>query len=249
MKLSYTAAWQETLALVRAHGSTIAAVTGVFLFLPALLTGYLLPRPEAQDWDGLVRALRDYAAASWPWLLLEGLFNMVGVIAILRLVFPRGASTVGGVIASAFLLVPTYFVANFLTSVMFVVGLLLLIVPAIYLIGRIAILAPVIVAENRTNPIAAIGRSFELTRGNGWAVAGLVILVAIAAAIVAGVANAILGILFLLVAGEDLGRFLVLIVSSATGAAFAALMTLLYAGIYRRLSAGSSDAAAVFADD
>jgi hypothetical protein len=244
MKFSYTAAWQEALAILRAHGSTIAAVAGVFLFLPALLIGHLLPRPEAQDMGRLIELMREYGARNWPWLLLEGLVNMVGILAILRLAFPRGNPTVGGVIAAAASLVPFYFLANLLSSLMIGIGLVLLIVPGLYLIGRLAPVGPIIVAEERRNPIDAIRRSFALTRGNGFAIAGLVIVVVIAAAIAMGAANAILGIVFMLVAGEDLGRFLVLVLSSATGAVFAALLTLLYAGIYRRLTAAESAAAA-----
>jgi hypothetical protein len=244
MKLSYSATWQETLAMLRAHGSTVAAVAGAFLFLPALLVGHFLPRPEAQDFGRLIMLMREYAAENWPWLLLEGLVNMVGVLAILRLAFPRGNPTVGAAIAAAAMLVPFYFLASVLAGIAMGIGFLLLIVPGLYLIGRFATLGPVIVAEERRNPIDAIRRSFELTRGNGWAVAGLVIVVAIAGLIVMSVANAVLGIVFMLIGGQDLGRFLVLVLTSATSAAFAAVLTLLYAGIYRRLAARESTAAA-----
>jgi hypothetical protein len=244
MKLSYSAAWQETLAMLRAHGSTIAAVAGVFLFLPALLVGYLLPRPEADDIGRLIALMLEYAGQNGHWLLLEGLVNMVGILAILRLVFPRGNPTVGGVIAAAAALLPFYFLANILTTLAIGIGFALLIVPGLYLIGRLATVGPAMVAEERRNPIDAIRRSFELTRGNGWAVAGLVLIVVVAGAVAMGALNSVLGIIFMLIAGEDLGRFLVLMLTSATGAAFATVLALLYAGIYRRLSAGDSTAAA-----
>jgi hypothetical protein len=243
MKLSYSAAWQETLALLRAHGSTIAALAGVFLFLPALLIGHFLPRPEADDMARLIVLMREYMTENWPWLLLETLVNMVGVLAILRLAFPRGNPTVAGVIAAAAALLPFYFLANLLTGLMIGLGFVLLIAPGIYLIGRLAVFGAVMVAEERRNPIDAIRRSFELTRGNGWAVAGLVIIVAVAGVVAMGAANAILGIAFILIGGEDLGSFLVLILISATAAAFATVLTLLYAGIYKRLSARESTAA------
>lgn len=244
MKLSYSAAWQETLAMLRAHGSTIAALAGVFLFLPALLIGHFLPRPEADDMPRLILLMREYMVENWYWLLLETLVNMVGLLAILRLAFPRGNPTVAGVIAAAAAFLPYYFLANLLTGLMIGLGFVLLIAPGIYLLGRLAPFGAVMVAEERRNPFDAISRSFDLTRGNGWAVAGLVIVVAIAGVVAMGVTNAILGIAFILIAGQDLGSFLVLILISATSAAFATVLTLLYAGIYKRLSAGESTAAA-----
>lgn len=244
MKLSYSAAWQETLALLRAHGSTIAALAGVFLFLPALLVGHFLPRPEADDMARLIPLMREYLLENWPWLLLETLVNMVGMLAILRLAFPRGNPTVAGVIAAAAAILPFYFLANLITGLMIGFGFVLLIAPGLYLMGRLAVFGAAMVAEERRNPIDAIRRSFDLTRGNGWAVAGLIIVVALAGLVAMGVTNAILGIAFILIAGEDLGMFLVLILNSATAAAFATILTLLYAGIYKRLAARDSAAAA-----
>jgi hypothetical protein len=241
MNFSYSAVWDDTMRLIRAHGSVIAALAGVFIFLPALLMAYLLPQPQAETIPRLMELLVEHFRTAWPWILLERLVNMIGTIAILRLVFPRQSSTVAAVIAAAVPLVPTYFVATLLVNLMLGVGLLLFVVPAIYLFGRLAPLGPVIVAEERRNPIDAIRRSFEVTRKRGWAVAGLVIVVGIAGVIVIMVANNLLGILFLTLAGQDLGTLLSLIVTAATAAALTTVMILLYAAIYRRLSEAPAD--------
>ncbi|HEY0313863.1 MAG TPA: hypothetical protein VGC56_15400 [Allosphingosinicella sp.] len=244
MKLSYSAIWDDTTALLRAHASLVAALAGVFLFLPALVVAYLLPQPVVTDPSRALDALVGFYQANWPWLLLAQLVRMVGAAAILQLVFgPRGTS-VAGAIVTGLLLLPSYFAAHFLAEIGMGIGFLLLIVPGVYLMGRFAPLGAVIVAERRRNPIDALTRSFALSAGHGWSLAGLVLLVAIAAGITMGVAHAVSGILFVLVAGKAFGTLLVQIVDAAAGAAFTTLFLLLYAAIYRALSPSAS--AAVF---
>ena len=238
MKFSYSAVWNDTVALLRAHGALIAALAGVFIFLPALLIAQFVPQNEtpAATVVEAVAAGREYLLANWHWLLLQTLLNIVGTIAILTLVFARSGTSVGQAIAHGFTLLPFFFLASILANIAIGIGLVLLIVPGLYLIGRLAPLGPVIVAEQEKNPIAAIRRTFEVTKGNGWRVLGLVFLVALAAAILALVVNMLLGILFTLIAGQELGALLARIVEAATGAALATLLVLLYAAIYRALS-------------
>jgi hypothetical protein len=244
MKLSYSEVWADVIALLRSHASLIATVAAVFIFLPALLVGYFLPQPEgAATFERLVQLWGEYLDANWHWLLLSRIIAMIGSIAILLLLFARGI-TVGGAIAAALALLPVYFIASLLGSVAIGVGFLLLIVPGLYLIGRLGPLNALVVAETHRNPIAALRRCWDLTRGQGWAILGLILIVAIAAAIVVAVASSLLGIVFILVAGRDVGRFLALIVATAGNAAMMTLLLVLAAAIYRRLSEGRSAAAA-----
>jgi hypothetical protein len=247
MKLSYSAVWAETAALLRSHASLIATVAGVFIFLPGLLVAYFLPQPEPASMDRLLQAWIDYSTANWPWLLLNNLIGMTGSIAILLLLFARDIS-VGGAIAAALVLLPSYFVASLLSSAAIGIGLLLLLLPGLYLIGRLGPLNAVVVAEAHRNPIAALRRCWALTEGAGWAILGLILLVAFAAAIAVAAASAVLGILFVLVAGQDLARLLVLIVRTAGHAAMVTLVLVLGAALYRQLSQSRSAAAPNAAD-
>lgn len=245
MKLSYSAVWDDTLALVRAHASLVAALAGVFIFLPALLVGHLLPKVvPAEDVGSYLRDLREYALANAHWLILQTLANAVGMIAILILVFARKGISVGGAIVAALVLLPFYFVAALIANLIVFIGLLLLVFPGLYLFARLVTLGPVVVAENRRNPIAAIGRAFEVTKGNGWAVLGLVILVAIPGAIVLQLVNMVFGLVFSIAAGDKVADLLRLIVTSATAAALTVLLLLLYAAIYRALSGARASGAA-----
>jgi hypothetical protein len=81
--------------------------------------------------------------------------------------------------------------AGLLAGLAIVVGLILLIVPGLYLLTIWSLIIPVIVLERRA-AMEAFGRSRELVRGNGWNVFGVIvlsILVLIAIAIVVGVAT------------------------------------------------------------
>lgn len=243
MNFSYSAVWDETVKLARSHLPLVLAVAGVFIFLPNLMVAHFLPPPQGDEPNmaGMLAAMSDYFSANWPWLLLGVVVNMAGTIAILLLVFDRNL-TVGGAIAGGLALLPFYFLASLLSGVILFAGFLAFIVPALYLYGRLAPLAAVVVAERQRNPIEAVRRSFELTRGRGWSLFLLIILVWAAASLVTFAISAVVGSLFLLLLGEGLGRFLVLIVSTALATAVTALLILLIAAIYQQLA--GSDASA-----
>ena len=242
MTMSYNAAWDDTVRLFRSHASLIAAVAGFFIFLPNLLLGHFVPQPEqaTATLQAIFAALNDYIALNWHWLFLNVLVNMVGALAILLLIFDERRPTVGGAIVGALILLPFYFVASFLSGLIVLGGLILLIVPGLYLYGRLAPLGPVIVAENRRNPFDAIARSFAVTRGNGWAVLGFVLLIIIASLLVTVAVGAVLGLILLLLLGSGIGGFLVLIVETALEAIMTTLLVVVMAAIYRTLAGADS---------
>src|SRR3546814_17468356 len=53
-------------------------------------------------------------------------------------------------------------------SLLFGIAALLLIIPALYLIGRFAAVYPLLTDQNLKNPFAALTGSWQLTSGNGW---------------------------------------------------------------------------------
>lgn len=244
MKFSYSAVWEDTIGLVREHVSLLAAIAGVFIFMPALLIAALLPHPPSGDANGLVPAIIEYYRSIWFWLILQSVVSLVGTAAMLRLVLAPGVS-VGAALAFGLTLLPFYFLLSLLTSVMVGLGFLLLIVPGLYLAGRLVPAAAAMVAEDLRNPLDVIQRCFALTRGHGWAIFWLVFLVAFVGVIAVGVVSALVGIVFILAAGQQLGTLLTTIVSSALGAGYATLLLVLYAAIYRAL-AGRGSTAAVF---
>ena len=236
MKLSYSAVWNDVMAMLRPNVAVLAAIAGAFLFLPALLLGHFLP-PRDPDPARPLAGMIEHIGANWPWHLLANIVNMAGAIAMLLLLLDRGGRTVGNAIGAAVLILPFYFLASLLSMLIVGVGLVLLIVPGLYLYGRLAVIGPVVVAEGLRNPINAVRRSFEVTRSNGWRVLGLVVLIALAGVIVSYALTAVLGTVFYLLAGQDTGRLLVLILNSLAAAALSTLLLVLSAAIYRALAA------------
>ncbi len=113
--------------------------------------------------------------------------------------------------------------ASILAGIAIVVGLLLLIVPGLFLLTIWSVLVPVIVLENRSM-MGAFGRSRELVSGQGWSVFGLIVLTAL---ILLGV-----GVMIGLITApldETVGSFLANLISgTVTGPFIAATWTLLY---------------------
>jgi hypothetical protein len=72
-------------------------------------------------------------------------------------------------------------------------GLVLLIVPGLYLISRWALIVPAIVLEKRSAG-EAFARSTELTEGRRMTVLGVAVVVLVASVVIGGIARAILGV-------------------------------------------------------
>jgi hypothetical protein len=127
-------------------------------------------------------------------------------------------------------------VAGILAGLAVGVGLLLFIVPGLYLLTIWSVLIPVIVLEGR-GVMEAFGRSRDLVRGNGWNVFGVIVL-SILILIGAGI---VLGLLLFWLEGW-LGAFIRSVISYTITAPFVALaLTLLY---YRLVELKEAPAAA-----
>jgi hypothetical protein len=235
-KFSQNAVWADTLTLVRGNLAALVAIAGVFNFLPVLLVNHFFPLPDVAATDPhLVAVWRAFIREAGLWYVLESFVVMIGSAAMLRLVFARGG-TVGGAIMFGIVLLPAYSLLLVLNGLLVFLGLLLLIVPGLYLWGRLVPAGAAMVAEGRRKPIEAMKRSFELTVGNGWAVLGLYVLVLLPGAVLILAIERVGGILFILVAGQDLGKLVTGILLALLNAALSTLLTLLSAAIYRALA-------------
>jgi hypothetical protein len=123
--------------------------------------------------------------------------------------------------------------ASILAGIAITIGLILIIVPGLWLITIWAVIIPVIVIE-RSGAMASFGRSRELVRGHGWHVFGTLVLVFIIMIVV----NIILGAIFLALP-VALGRGLSTVISGTLIAPFlAVVVTLIYYRLVGTASAG-----------
>jgi len=118
-------------------------------------------------------------------------------------------------------------IASILAGIAITIGLILIIVPGLFLITIWAVIVPVIVIE-RSGALASFGRSQQLVRGNGWHVFGTLVLVFVILIVV----DFVLGLIFLALP-LLLRNGLSTVISGTLIAPFIALVVTL---IYYRLS-------------
>ncbi|ADB51820.1 hypothetical protein [Conexibacter woesei] len=127
-------------------------------------------------------------------------------------------ASVSSLFASVAPVALTLILASLLVGIGVGIGFILLIIPGLFLMTIWAVVAPVVVLEQR-GVIEALGRSQELVKGNGWGVFGVIVIVfllTIGAGIVGGA---------LAFAGGDVVRVLVTWAVTVLVAPLAALAT------------------------
>ena len=124
--------------------------------------------------------------------------------------------------------------ASILAGLAITIGLLLIIVPGLFLITIWAVIVPVIIIE-RSGALASFGRSRDLVRGHGWHVFGTLVLVYIIMLVV----NIVLGLIFSALP-HVLGDGLSSVISGTLISPFLALVVTL---VYYRLVGISTPAA------
>lgn len=249
MKISYSDWWDDIVALARANASILLAIAGAFVFLPAMAASFVttpfVPPPADAALREIVQAYLDYYSANWLPLLVVGLLSALGQLLLYVVLLDKRRPRVGeafGIAAGLFL---TFFVTSILVRLLVAGGLLLFIVPALYLIGRLLLSGAVVAAEGRRNPLGAIARSFALTQAQGWRIFFFAFLVLLVALVIQLALGGTLGAVVKLAAGGGGGRFgLGALLLAALEAAFASLYFLLgialATALYRRLATGTA---------
>jgi uncharacterized membrane protein YjfL (UPF0719 family) len=139
-------------------------------------------------------AASDSVASGLFWGLVAVVVGIVGYFwvqaALVELVRDvrdgRADRSVGETYAAVRDRVPAVVVGGILAAIGIGIGLILLIIPGLYLLTIWSMLIPVIVIERR--PVGeAFTRSREIVRGHGWSVFGLIILTFLIVAIASGV--------------------------------------------------------------
>jgi hypothetical protein len=147
----------------------------------------------------LVSALADAAAgdsiaAGIFWGLIAAVVSVVGFFwvqgALVETVRDvrdgRADRGIGATYRAVQSRLPALIVAGLLAGIGIAIGLVLLIVPGLFLLTIWSMLVPAIVLEGRSAG-ASFDRSREIVRGNGWQVFGLIVVVFVLLAVASGV--------------------------------------------------------------
>lgn len=199
----YKAHWQHLL--------TIALVVYLTVALISLVLALLLDNWAA----GILSALVSLVATFW----LQG--ALVRAVDDIR--DGRADLSFGETFERVRPQLPAILVAGILAALGIILGLILLIIPGLYLLTRWILIIPVIVLEGRSAG-ESFGRSWELVKGFGWNVFGVIVLTIL---VLIGFRIVLDIVLFPL--SNELQSFVTELVAGTLGTPFAVLAwTLLY---------------------
>lgn len=238
-KLDYRAVWREARTLFSAHSEATIAIAGFFIFMPAWITAYILPPlvfADLNDMAGSIRQISSYFENAWHILVPNMLVTMFGGLILYVLLAGRGISKVGDALTAAVVLFLPYLAASIIIGWMTFAGLLMFLLPGLYLMGRLALLPVVLAQAPELGAMGAIRQSWQTSRGNAWSILILIMFVALAVRVLSGIAMAIVVAITIGVAGDG-G---IPVIEAAITAIFAVLeavsYVLLMVAIHRQLA-------------
>jgi hypothetical protein len=236
-RFSPSAGWDEVRQLLGREMPLLVAIAGVFFLFPGLILSFRLPPVEdISSLNAIVAVLQPYL----PLIFVISLIQMVGQLAIWSLVMAGGRLTVGEAIKAALLFLPFYFLINLASNLIVGLGLLLFILPGIYLATRLAPIGVIAISENIRNPIVAIQRSFAVTKGNALPIFAFLLIIGIVFLLISIVCSIVFGSVLAL-SGLDMdaggaGSALLAVISGLVSAAGTTVFTLMAVAIYRQLT-------------
>ncbi len=258
MRFDSNQAWKEAAAAVSANRDLLLALAGVFLVVPSLALTVFMPPPEppkGATFDATMALLGQYYTQAWPALLLMVVASMIGSLAMLALFTDRSRPTVSQAIRQALSSLPVLLLAQVGTAVTAALLLAPLLglgkatgSPAVTLLAmlaaagvlavasiRLSLVSPVIMVEGVRNPLGALRRSWDITRGNGWRLAAFYVLLLIAFLIATKLIGMVIGLVVALVTSGETARTIGALVDSSLSGVVAVYFIAVTAACHRQL--------------
>lgn len=195
-KLDFSAAWNDVIVMVKSHGGLILPIAGLFIILPQILMAIMAPQPDfagVEDPRVMLSMLSEYLSASAPWLIGASVVAILGNLAIYHLILGGDNPTVGQALSMAAVSFLPLFLTSLIGNIAVIIGLFLLLAPGIYLAVKFMLAGPVIAAEGVKNPIAALSRSWALTKGNSLRIFAFMLIIVVVGYVAAAIGGIILG--------------------------------------------------------
>jgi hypothetical protein len=180
MRIDLAAAATNAWALFKRDRDVLLALSGMFLFLPTLATLLLIPSAPKKLAAGASRAMieqwangyADWLVGNLPWLGLSATASLFGSLAVIAFYVDPARPDVSGAMLAALRRFPGYLALMFVITLVASLGLLLLIVPGLWVLGRTMLAGPAMIGT-RSGAAEAVRRSVDWTRGHGLVLAGL----------------------------------------------------------------------------
>ena len=242
-KIDLNRVWDDAKAMGVANKDLLAAISGMFVLLPNVIAPQFIKTvekvPAGLSQEKLLQFQLDRYLDNWPVLIATSLVTSFGALAMLVLLLRTERLTVAESLKAAIILLPGYFVASIAQSFGAAVGLMLFVLPGVYLLARLSLIGAVAAAEHRFNPVELLSRSVSLTKGNGWRIVLLFAIFIATTGIVWLVVNSIVGAAAEMLLAKDIALLVTSIVSGLISAGFEILSALLIAAIYRAATSSS----------
>lgn len=264
MSFSLDETWRDTVTLLRANGSMLVPLGGVFFLLPLILyslTSPLFEPPQTQNQQVIAKALAEHLSRiAMPLLLLTATF-MLGTAAIYHLLLGRDRPTVGQSIAAgartwprlvmlAVMLAAVQFALLIATSIVAAAAglgpgaasllLAVYVVAGLYVTARFLPVGPGIVAERLGNPVDFLRRGLALSKGSGWRIALFLLALLVVSFVLILAVQLVLGAA-LVYLGGDTGAQMAAILSAILVSVLMVVLTVAYVAIYRCLAITGGD--------
>lgn len=180
MKIDIGDAARAAWVLFKRDRDVLLALAGIFMFLPTLALMLLLPSPPAALATGASETATQLWASNYlnwivacsPWLILATAVSMVGALSVISFYLAPVRPHVGGAIAVAVRHFPTYALLMVGVTLVASLGVVLFVLPGLWILGRTMLTGAALIAEGRRGG-EPVRRSIGLTRGSGLVMAGL----------------------------------------------------------------------------
>ena len=175
MTLDVTGVLRDAWAMAKRDREVLAAVGGLLIFVPQVAQAMFIttPPPLPASWSDQA-ALQGWSEAVTAWsrqndllLLTLSVVALLGALVLFLLYVDRDRPSVQEAVTTGLALLPRYILLALAVAVPVNFGTILLLIPGLYLKGRLLPIAPMFVAERPIGVFAAWRRSFVLTRGHG----------------------------------------------------------------------------------
>jgi hypothetical protein len=237
--LDYSVTWTETTASLGAHKEGLAAIAGLMIFIPNWIQGMVVReldldsvKPGPAFWALIGQHFSDYWYVYLPIMLL----SIAGIASIYALLTRKDLPRIGDAVTAGLIITPLYFLSQFVAGLGTILATIALIIPGLYVSARLVPAAPALVAQPSRGAIGAISYAWDLTRNNGWAVFGLIFVVALVCGISLLVVQLLSNLVITLIAGPDGVPLLQTGIAAVTETVLTVLMAALGTAIYRQLS-------------